>query len=61
MYSEEEEIEIRTGSKRLYIFGTANYEDVYHIGRRTNFCLWVAWLSDNKTMGYYTRRHNDSD
>jgi hypothetical protein len=49
MYSEEEEIEIKSGSKRLYIFGTVNYEDVYQIGRRTNFCLWVAWLDHNKT------------
>jgi hypothetical protein len=27
----------------------------------TNFCLSVAWLGDNKSMGYYTRRHNDAD
>jgi Sec-independent protein translocase protein TatA len=62
IYSEEEEAEIKAGSnKRLYIFGTANYEDAYHIRRHTNFCLSVAWLGDNKSMGYYTRRHNDAD
>src|SRR5260370_15150258 len=43
IYSEEEEAEIKAGSnKRLYIFGTANYEDAYHIKTNTNFCLSVA-------------------
>jgi Sec-independent protein translocase protein TatA len=62
IYSEEEEAEIKAGStKRLYMFGTANYQDVYHISRYTNFCLSVVWLNDGNAMGFYTRRHNDAD
>jgi hypothetical protein len=34
-YSETELAEINSGSKRLYMFGTATYEDVYRISRRT--------------------------
>jgi hypothetical protein len=60
-YSEEEAAEVRAGAKRLYIFGTANYEDVYHVERYTNFCLCINWEGDTKSMGYYTRRHNNSD
>jgi hypothetical protein len=41
IYSEQEVAEIRSGLKRLYMFGTAIYEDVYHVSRYTNFCLSV--------------------
>ena len=61
IYSEEEAAEIRTGrTKRLYIYGTANYEDAYHIQRYTNFCFSVIWLGDKGSMGVFTKRHNDA-
>jgi hypothetical protein len=58
--SEEEVAEIRSGLKRLYIFGTATYEDVYQVSRYTNFCFSVLWLDDGSSMGVYTKRHNDA-
>lgn len=62
IYSEEEAAEIRAGlTKRLYIFGTAKYEDVYHVQRYTNFCFGVIWLGDKSSMGVLTNRHNDAD
>jgi hypothetical protein len=61
LYSEEEVAEIRSGLKRLYIFGTATYEDVYQVSRYTNFCLNVLWLDNGNSMGAYTKRHNDAD
>jgi hypothetical protein len=60
LYSEEEVAEIRSTSKRLYIFGTVTYEDVYHLGRYTN-CFGVIWLKDSNSMGVFTRRHNDAE
>jgi Sec-independent protein translocase protein TatA len=59
--SEKELAEVRSGSKRLYVFGTVNYCDVYQIPRYANFCYHVAWLQDRRTSGLLTRRHNDSD
>jgi hypothetical protein len=61
LYSEEEVAEVRSGSKRLYIFGTVTYEDVYGVRRNANFCFGVNWLEDGKSMGLFTRRHNDAD
>jgi hypothetical protein len=62
LYSEEEVAEIKSGlKKRLYIFGTVTYEDVYHFRRYTNFCFSVIWLKDGNTMGIFTKRHNDAD
>jgi hypothetical protein len=61
LYSPEEVTEIRAGTKRVFIFGTVTYEDVYRISRSTNFCFNVVWLKDNKSMGLFTRRHNDSN
>jgi hypothetical protein len=62
IYSEEEAAEIRAvRTKRLYIFGTANYEDAYHIQRYTNFCFSVIWLGDKNSIGVYTQLHNDAD
>jgi hypothetical protein len=62
LYSEEEAAEIRNGqTKRLYIYGTASYEDAYRIQRYTNFCVSVIWLGDKGSMGVYTKRHNDAD
>jgi len=62
IFSQEEAVEIRVGHrKRLYIYGTANYEDAYHIQRYTNFCLSAIWLENNNSMGVYTKRHNDAD
>ena len=62
IYSEEEAAEIRAGqTKRLYIYGTASYEDAYRVQRYTNFCLSVIWLGDKNSMGVYTERHNDAD
>jgi hypothetical protein len=61
IYSEEEGAEIRAGlTKRLYIYGTANYEDVYHIQRYINFCFSVIWLGKD-CMGVLTKGHNDAD
>jgi len=61
IYSEEEAAEVRTGrTKRLYIYGTANYEDVYQIQRYTNFCFSVVW-GDKDCIGVFTNRHNDAD
>jgi|SRR5208283_3835178 len=60
LYTPDEVAEIRAGSKRVYLFGTVIYEDVYHISRSTNFCFSVLWLMDNKSMGLFTRRHNDA-
>ena len=39
LYSDEEVAEIRSGSKRLYIFGTVTYEDVYRVRRYANSCF----------------------
>ena len=61
LYNEAEVAEIISGSKRLYIFGTVTYEDVYHLRRYTNFCFSVIWLEDGKSMGLFTKRHNDAD
>jgi hypothetical protein len=60
-YSEEEVAEIRSGSKRLYIFGTATYEDVYQVSRYTNFCFNVLWFTAGNTIGVYTKRFNDAN
>lgn len=61
IYSEEEAAEVRAGlTKRLYIYGTANYEDVYHNQRYTNFCFSVIW-GDKDCVGVFTKRHNDAD
>jgi hypothetical protein len=61
LYSEEEIAELRSGSKRLYLFGTITYDDVYRVARYTNFSFSVVWLNEGKTMGLFTRRHNDAE
>jgi hypothetical protein len=61
IYSEEEVAAIKSGSKRLYMFGTATYEDVYRVTRHTNFCFNIIWLPDGNSMGLYTKLHNDAD
>jgi hypothetical protein len=58
--SAEEITEIKSGSKRLYIYGTVTYEDVYNISRYTNFCFSIFWLSNSTSMAQYTKRHNDA-
>jgi hypothetical protein len=59
--SGDEVAEIRAGSKRLYILGTATYEDVYRLFRYTNFCFSVIWLPNGNAMGIFTKRFNDAD
>jgi hypothetical protein len=61
VYSEQEVTEIRSGAKRLYMFGTATYEDVYRVSRYTNFCFSILWLADGNSMGLFTKRHNDAN
>jgi hypothetical protein len=61
LYSDQEIIEIRFGLKRLYLFGTVTYEDVYRVTRYANFCFNVIWLNGDKSMGLFTKRHNDAD
>ncbi len=62
MVSDEEITEISTGpNKRLFIWGTATYEDAFGIQRYTNFCQAVIWLKGGQFMGHYTKRHNDAN
>jgi hypothetical protein len=61
LYSEDQVAEIRSGLKRLYLFGTATYEDVYRVPRYTNFCMSTVWFPDQTSMGVFTKRHNDAD
>jgi hypothetical protein len=62
IYSPEEAAEVRAGSaKRLFVFGTATYEDAYRVSRYANFCFSVSWFADNNSMGFYTKRHNDAN
>jgi hypothetical protein len=56
IYSEEDAAEIRAGrTKRLYIYGTANYEDAYHIQRYTSF---VSVLFGLETKAPWASSHN---
>jgi hypothetical protein len=62
LLTDDEIQEINTGGiKRLYIYGSATYEDVYHVKHTTNFCMNALGMSDGSFMGVFTKTHNDAD
>jgi hypothetical protein len=50
IYSDDEENELKTGSKKLlYVFGTVTYEDVFGVTRYNKICQLILWMADGKT------------
>lgn len=58
------------GAKRIYVFGTITYEDIYGKRHHTDFCHMYFgkehWLYDSgpgyhKTQGKYCDKHNSAD
>jgi len=59
--SEAEVEEIKTGTtKRLYIFGTTKYKDVFGDSHFTNFCWSIGWNFDGSAIATNAPRHNDA-
>jgi len=46
----------RAANKALFIWGIADYEDIFSEKRSTSFCLMVAWTPE--ATCFYTTRHN---
>jgi hypothetical protein len=62
--SEVEDIK-RGDNKRLTIYGTVFYEDIFGLRRQTNFCQSIRWITaadgSSRVAGTYHNRHNDAD
>jgi hypothetical protein len=56
----------RVAARRVYIWGTVSYEDVFGTAQFTNFCHSIYWFRDatnpenELVAGNYARRHNDA-
>lgn len=62
IYPDDDVAEIATGTKkRLYVYGTIRYEDVFGASHQTNFSHAILWLKNDTFMTLNTPVHNDSD
>jgi hypothetical protein len=53
----------RGNGKRVYIWGTITYEDVFGDKRYTNFCQSICWILGKEgdvVWGNYSDRHNEA-
>jgi hypothetical protein len=59
--TEEEIAEIKAGDKkRLYVYGTTKYKDVFGESHFTNFCWSIGWNFNGKAIATNVARHNDA-
>jgi hypothetical protein len=64
-YFEESEVEeiMSAKNKRLYVWGTVTYDDIYGGSWTTNFCYHFFFCMDGgavKWNSYFNNRHNDA-
>jgi hypothetical protein len=64
LYEEEDVENIKRGrGRRVFIWGTVSYEDVFGVGRITNFCQSIYWINGpngEMVYGNFHGRHNDA-
>lgn len=59
--SDEEIKEITQGiRRRLYVFGTVWYKDIFEVSRYINFCQWAIWDTAGKLSTVNVNRHNEA-
>jgi hypothetical protein len=64
-FDDAEAEDIKRGrGKRVYMWGTITYEDVFGETRHTNFCQSIFWIrfkdESERIFGNYVDRHNDA-
>ncbi len=47
-------------NRKLYIFGTVWYKDIFEESHYTNFCQWAMWDTAGKFSTINVDRHNDA-
>jgi hypothetical protein len=61
MISGDEIEEIRRGNKRkMYIYGTVHYKDIFGLSHYTNFCQYCFWDVKDNFFTMNISRHNDA-
>jgi hypothetical protein len=61
LLTDDELNEIMRGSaKKLFIYGTIIFKDVFGDDHRTNFCQWGVWDVTGRFSTMNTNRHNDA-
>lgn len=48
-------------TKRLYVYGTTRYKDIFGEMHFTNFCWSIGWTFDGKPVATNASRHNDAN
>ena len=60
LISDEEIVEIKSGQNRkMFLYGTIIYRDVFTDLHETNFCKWCSWDVANQFFTTNWIRHND--